>query len=256
MNTSNVYEIVGIILAITGIVVPIWRSRRQYGLRLVHLRPKLILDVPEKIADLFISVSVGGRPIRKLTRFEFILHNIGYTSLKGSPAKFEWSSPSPIVSARLVGTDPNVNIKHELVEDRLHITWELFNQKCRALFEVLCEGGPSESKNRVSCQIENITNIQEKQVYLIDDDEEERIRQVESSRRSQHAFGRAMNVLFAYSWFRRIARWYRWILYGYMYAYFIGVVTILVILVLDLFDAELNIILVASVFTVVLESDP
>ena len=157
---------VGILGFLAAIGVPIWISRHQYGLRWAYLPPKSMLDVAEEIAS-DLSISFKGSEINNLTQYQFILHNVGYAALKDNAivTPLEWASPGRILSYRVVGVDPPVNLEAEIIEGHLRLTWTLFNQRCKALIEVLCEGGPSELQDRISGEIENVPQIKEKPLY-------------------------------------------------------------------------------------------
>ena len=229
MNTlGNIISIVSIIvgtLGIVAVVVPLWRSRQRYGLRWAHLPPRSMLDIAEERIAANIAIYYKESRISNLTQYQFILHNIGYTPLKNSAIvkPFEWVAPGPIVSFRVVDTGPPVILSLKITqENRLQITWELFNQRCKALIEVLCESNPSESEGEVDGQIENVPQIEEKQVYYVDDDE--RIRQIQKNRRNQGALERLIPSITN----RGLLRVTRWIMYPYLvFAVIWFVVTVL-----------------------------
>ena len=214
---GNIISIVSIFvgtLGIVAVVVPLWRSRQRYGLRWAHLPPRSMLDIAEERIAANIAIYYKERRISNLTQYQFILHNIGYTPLKDSAIvkPFEWVAPGPIVSFRVVDTGPPVVLSLKATqENRLQITWELFNQRCKALIEVLCESNPSESEGKVDGQIENVPQIEEKQIYYIDEDE--RIRQIQKNRRNQGAFERVINPPITNRGFLRVTRW---IVYPYL----------------------------------------
>ena len=182
MNTfgNSVGTIIGMLGILAAIGTPIWISRRRHGLRWASLSPRSMLDVAEEIAS-DISISFKDNEIDNLTQYQFILHNSGYVALKGSAIvkPMEWTCPGRILSFRVVGTDPPVDIRLKEVvvthpsgelepkekKYRLQITWPLLNQRCKALIEVLCEGNPSEPLGRIKGQIENVPRIKEKQIH-------------------------------------------------------------------------------------------
>ena len=169
--------IVGILGAFAGIGA-LLSSRYRYGLRWVYLPPRSMLEIAEEITS-DLSISFKGSYISNLTQYQFILHNVGYAALKDTAivTPLEWTSPGRILSYRVVGTDPPVELelkddvitrppKDQEKEYCLQISWLLLNQRCKAFIEVLCEGNPSEPQGRIKGQIENVPRIKEKKVVF------------------------------------------------------------------------------------------
>lgn len=178
-NIATIIAILSVLVAGTSV----WISYRQHGLRWAYLPPRSMLDVAEEITS-NIFISFKDSKIANLTQYQFILHNTGHYALKDSAIvkPLEWTSPGRILSFRVVGTDPPVELElkdkevvvthpsmdlepeEEEKEYRLEIKWPLLNQGCKALIEVLCEGGSSEPQGRIKGQIENVPRIKEKKI--------------------------------------------------------------------------------------------
>ena len=156
-------EIISVVIAILALAVPLWRSRQKYALRWGRIRPKSMMDIADEIAS-DVTISFKGRQIENLTRFQFVLHNAGFTALDGQSlvTPLSWEGPGSILSARVVETDPPVELILSVDANRLEIRWRLFNQKCKALIEVLCEGGSEEERGHLTGQIRNIPKVEEK----------------------------------------------------------------------------------------------
>ena len=80
-----------------------------------------------------------------------------------------------------------LQLKHE--GSTLKISWNLFNQRCKAVIEVLCEGGTvkdssADQRGRISGQIENIPVIKKKQIWWRDEDES--LRQMQANLAMQY----------------------------------------------------------------------
>ena len=220
---DTILDVVSIFVAITSIIAGIlpriltvvaqrWRILQRYRLRWVHLPAKSMLDVSETKITTGLAAFFKSRPIRNLAQYQFILHNIGRAPLKVSSVKpFEWTSPSPILSARVVGTDPPVELSFKRAGNRLLITWDIFNHRCKALIEVLCDGTLIESEGKVGGQVENVPRVEEKWIYYIDEDE--RIRQFRQTLRYQSAPVRAVGALLINRRFRLVALW---LIYAYL----------------------------------------
>ena len=171
-----VLAILSIIVAfIAGIALPISRSRRQYGIRWAILEPKSMMEIAEEIAK-DINIQYKDRIITDLTKYRFIIHNTGSSSLehKDIVEPLIWTGPGPVLSARVVVSDPPVPLSLNIKDNAVEFSWALFNQRCKALIEILCENRtPTEKghKGHISGQIRNVSSIDEKQVAVEDEDE-------------------------------------------------------------------------------------
>ena len=164
-----IFIVLGILGILAAFAAPIMILRRRYSLQWAYLEPKSMLDIADEIVS-HITISFQGSEIENVTQYQFILHNNGYVALSESAIvqPIEWSSPSRILSFRVVGTDPPVDVYLEEVNDCIQVTWPLLNQRCKALIEVLCEGNPREPQGRITGQIKNVPEIREKKVVLDD----------------------------------------------------------------------------------------
>lgn len=177
-----------IITAITAVVVPIivYRlSRRSYGLRWVVLPPESMMEIAEDVAS-SVSIYYELRKIDNLLRFQFILHNTGTTPLrmKDITSPLTWEAPGRIIKAQILETDPPVNIDLEetgKIGDHLVVKWKLFNQGCKAVIEVICEGKAIDRNkkiddgwqdaDKITAQIAHIPEVKIKKIMRQNPDE-------------------------------------------------------------------------------------
>ena len=218
MSVLNlVFSAVSVIVGILAIAIPIWRSRQRYALRWTSLPPKSMMEIADQIATA-VSIAYEGRSVSNLIRYEFILHNCGFAPLDqdGIVEPVTWRGIGPILSAKVIATEPPVDL--QLMNDgtMLKITWILFNQRCKAVIEVLCEESTArrssaDERGSISGQIRNIPEIEEKQIWWRHEDEI--LRQIQSNLAMQAPSVRIIGKLFANKWLLRVSTW---VFYGYL----------------------------------------
>ena len=181
-------EIIGAVLSglIVGLatVLPIyWTSYRRYGLRWAVLPPQSMMEIAEDIAS-SVSILYKERKIDNLLRFRFVLHNTGVVPLKeeNTISPLTWKAPGEIVNARVLETDPPVDLDLRIDgknSDNLVIDWRLFNQRCKAVIEIICEGeiidgsisDGWQNADNIAGQIEYISKIETKRIKWKNPDE-------------------------------------------------------------------------------------
>jgi hypothetical protein len=165
MDTEIFFGALGLVLGVLSIALPIWLERRRHGLRWATIDPKSMLEVAEEIAS-DVKISYQGRAISDLTRFNFILHNTGRLPIGADEivGPLTWSAPGPILSSRVIASAPPVALQLNPEGKDLEISWSLFNPRCMALIEVLCETSTLDDSGKVSAQIRNVTTIEEKKI--------------------------------------------------------------------------------------------
>ena len=162
-------EFILMCLSATGLPAIIYhhlRSARRFGLRWVQVPPISMLDIAEQVTN-SVAISYNGRPIRNLTKYQFILHNTGLRPLDKDSIidPLVWRAPGEILSARVVNSEPRVDLSLETDNQELRISWVLFNQRCKALIEALCEGEPCFGTRQVVVgQIRNVPAIDHREV--------------------------------------------------------------------------------------------
>ena len=176
-----------------------------------------MMEIADEIAT-DVSITYEGRSVSNLIRYEFILHNCGFVPLDqdGIVEPVAWRGPGHILSAKVIATEPPVEL--QLVSDgaMLKITWILFNQRCKAVIEVLCEEATArrssaDERGSISGQIRNIPEIEEKPIWW--HHEEEAIRRIQSNLAMQAPSARIAGRLFTNKWFLRAGAW---VFYGYI----------------------------------------
>ena len=209
-----VLSIIPIVISLAAIAIPLWVYYRQrYNLCWAHLRPKSMLDIAEGVAK-SLKIFYNEQQIKNLTQYLFILHNTGFVPLKRDAivSPLMWQAPGKILSARVVGTDPPVALILEHSEQQLSISWELFNQRCKALIEILCEGDANTEVGQVEGQIQNVPIIKQKEIRWVS--EEEEIQRIQANFELQSGFSRSVGRVFASRWFIKTSRYIMWIYLG------------------------------------------
>lgn len=170
MSTSDiVFKIIlPIVMGFAPYAVSLWRQR--YSLCWAHLPPESMLHIAEEVVPL-LSVSYEDQPINNLTQYRFILHNTGSNPFdhEAIVEPLTWQAPGKILSARVVKTDPDVRLSLEHSGQQLSISWQLFNQRCKALIEVRCEGESNVGIGEISGQIRRVSQIKKREVYWLRD---------------------------------------------------------------------------------------
>ena len=180
MTTIELLKIIlPILIGLAPYAISRWRQR--YSLCWAHLPPESMIHIAEEVVPL-LSISYKDQPVNNLTQYLFILHNTGSKPLDRDDISrpLTWQAPGKILSARVVKTDPPVELSLDNSGEQLCISWELFNQGCKALIEVRCEGDSNLEVGEVRCegdsnlevgkvsgQIRNISRITEKGVHWL-----------------------------------------------------------------------------------------
>jgi len=169
---------IGMVLAaafgpVLTMLLTTWLSRRRHALRWVVLPPKSMMQIADEIAN-DLNVTFSGRTITNLTKLTFILHNIGREPI-GREMVVEpitWTGPGVILDVKILASIPPVKLEAVHSDTNVVLSWDLFNQKCKALIEVICES-KSDSElsdvGHVTCQIRRIPEISIK--FIADTDE-------------------------------------------------------------------------------------
>ena len=164
------------IAAIVTIVIAVRQLRPPYALRWAVLPPKSMMEIADEIIG-HVAISYKEQPVSNLIRYQFVLHNCGRKALEKNSiiGPVTWEGPGRIFSARVVATEPPVKLK--LIKDgsTLTISWKLFNQSCKALIEILCEGSTADyastdQSTGVSGQIKHVPRIKKKHISWHDED--------------------------------------------------------------------------------------
>lgn len=200
-------------VVITAIVGPVglilqWHKLHRYGLRWVILEPKSMMEIAEEIAS-DLTIHYKGRTIADMTKYEFILHNTGLVPIEKSDivAPLKWVGPGTVLDARVVVTDPRVDLSLSVQEREVEFSWPIFNQRCKSFVEILCEGGSRNELGRLTGQIRNIPGIDEKRISVLDMDEILE-RQRLMSQISTPRFLQPLNRIFLNRRNIRISRWF------------------------------------------------
>ena len=206
------------ITAIAGLVLQqLWRMRHQYGLRWAILEPKSMMGIAEEIAD-DLKIHYKDRIIVDMTKYEFILHNTGLKPIEKADivVPLKWVGPGTVLGARVVVTDPPVDLSWSIQEREVEFSWPIFNQGCMSLVEILCEGSGRNEQGELLGQIRNIPDIDKKRVTIRDVDE---IRERQRLRMNLMRMPRFMQLL------NRIFQ-NRWVICGFLGLFVIYIYTL------------------------------
>ena len=156
---------------VTGLLFR-WLSRKRRAIRWVALTPKSMMEIADEVSDR-LQVTLDGKKVQNLTKYTFILHNNGRNELDACQIvkPVTWTGPGVIVDARVVHPAPDVELKLTTVDRNLEIRWELFNQSCQALIEVICDAETEDDGGTVSSQIKGVPQIEIKNLRHVDEDE-------------------------------------------------------------------------------------
>ena len=216
MSTLQIiFGSIAAITAIAGIAFPLWLTKNRHALRWAIIETKSLLEVADEIAS-DISIKYYGQEISDITRYRFVLHNLGRTPIDKSDivVPFKWEGPGKVLSAKIIASNPPVDLKLKIENNEVEISWSLFNQKCIALIEILCEGGSTDEKGKISGQIRNIPAIEIKTVTVIS--ENEYINRLKSTMQlTTPKYLYPITKIFLNKWF---IRWNRWFLTLYIAA--------------------------------------
>ena len=149
-----------------------WLSRKGRAIRWVALTPKSMMEIADEVSDR-LQVTLDGKKVRNLTKYTFILHNNGRNELVEAEIvkPLKWTGPGVIIDARVVRSDPSVELALKAVGRDLEIRWELFNQRCQALIEVICDAETEDDGGTVSSQIKGVPQIEVQNRRHVDEEE-------------------------------------------------------------------------------------
>lgn len=152
-----------------------WLSRPNHALRWIILPPKSMLEIADEVSGR-LSTTFDGQTVRGLTKFTFILHNAGREPIDNQMIfqPITWSAPGRILSARIVASLPPVNLSINHSDSKMELSWHLFNQRCKALIEVICDSKVGEDSEGVDVrniegQIRNVPEIKAKPIRPFDE---------------------------------------------------------------------------------------
>ena len=201
------FSVVSVLVGIAAIVVPLWGSWRRYALRWTHVAPpKSMLDVAPEVAT-SLKITYKGKVVDNLTRYLFVLHNTGFAPLEKEHIveRLTWRAPGAIKAHRVEASEPRVELELEDGGQELRISWELFNQRCKALISVLCEGGASTQVCAPTAQIRHIPKIEHREFRW--HDEVETLRRIWANWEAQNGkFGRILARFMWNSWMLKVGR--------------------------------------------------
>lgn len=206
MELETIIALVIAITAILGLVSQQWRMRHPYGLRWAILEPKSMMGIAEEIAD-DLKIHYKDRIIADMTKYEFILHNTGRKPIENDDivVPLKWEGLGTVLGARVVVTDPPVDLSLNIQEREVEISWPIFNQGCMSLVEILCEGGGRNEQGELLGQIRNIPEIDKKRVTLLDVDEIRERQRLMMNLMRMPRFMQQLNRIFQN----------RWVIYGF-----------------------------------------
>ena len=194
MISEIIYGLAALFGPVIPILLTIWLSRRRHALRWVVLPPKSMMQIADEIAK-DLSVTFSGRVITNLTKLTFILHNVGREPIDREMVvePITWTGPGVILDVRIIASIPPVKLEIVYSDDSMLLSWDLFNQNCRVLIEVICES-KSDSElgdvGSIECQIRRVPEINIK--FIADTDEVELRNRI---RRDSAHFPKILRVL-------------------------------------------------------------
>ena len=162
-----------VIMLIPAIIAIIGYSfRRRYAIRWVTLPPQAMLEFPKDISTR-LKATFDKQPVKNLTKFRFVLHNSGSVAFdrKSIVTPVTWTGPGIVLDARVVNSQPYVKLNIQHSGQCVTLYWELFNQSCKALIEVLCDCSSGSGKGAVTAQIRDVPELILKDIYYVDEGE-------------------------------------------------------------------------------------
>ena len=143
------------------------KSRHRHAIRWVKIPPETMLVISDQVID-NLEITFDGKQIKNLTKFQFILHNIGTKLLDKDAivAPLTWTAPGRVLGARVVLSKPRVKLFIQQKNNRVEIYWDLFNPNCKALIELICDCDPGSGAGTVEGEIRNISEISEREIYF------------------------------------------------------------------------------------------
>ena len=170
--TEIVLRLLPALIALFGLAIPVWRSRKQHALRCVHLSPKSMLDVAEEVSQR-VQITYAGLQVKNLTLYQFILHNTGLKLLDADSIStpLTWTAPGKVMAAWAAESDPHVELSTQVEDQRVEVRWDLFNQRCKALVKVLCANVSGPTTGTLKAQIRGIPKIEERKIRWVSENE-------------------------------------------------------------------------------------
>lgn len=149
---------------LTGVVLRWWSQRRKYAIELrVEVRCiflKLIERIPHCIRN---GMVLDDTRIGDLVQYVLILRNTGSKPIEGKYVSkpMSWTGGGHICAAWVDRTRPAdcVDLRLAPSGNVLEVTWELFNQGCKAEIGVLCQRGEELGVGTVVGRIRNVRRI-------------------------------------------------------------------------------------------------
>ncbi len=174
VTLSIVIALLTIALALYRII----RVRRRHRLTWTLVEATSLLT--EEMAP-GISITFCDAPIKHLTKYRFVLHNNGLVPITKDDMEepLRWRAPGRIIKASVVVSRPEVVLELATDQDALDISWRLFNQRCMALIDVLCDANNDASRGSISGQIRNIPVVDQREALIYS--EEETIKRLRST---------------------------------------------------------------------------
>ena len=153
-------DILTVLSPLLGPLVAVLLSRKRNGIRWVSVTPVSMMEIADEISDR-LQVKLDDTPVKNLTKFMFIVHNIGNNPIEGKDIvePLAWKAPGRIINALVIDSDPHVALKLKLLDRTLEVHWQLFNQGCKALIEVIADAETESEIKGVSAQIRGIPKI-------------------------------------------------------------------------------------------------
>ena len=164
--------IVPILTVLIAPLVPIFYkalSKPRHAIRWATLTPIAMMDIPENVLEKF-AVTFDGTKVRGLTKYSFIIHNSGRRPIDEEMIvkRLKWTGPGKIFDARVVRTSPAVELQLDYEKDQMRVGWKLFNHRCKALIEVLCESSTDPGIGRITAQIKGVSEIERPRIQYVD----------------------------------------------------------------------------------------
>ena len=161
-----------VFVTLAAIFVPIWLRNRRYEIRWVSLPPASLMEIADDVSTR-LETTFDGRPIKNITKFTFILHNSGRELLDAESIvrPLTWTGPGPVLDARIVTSLPPVELDIDASGSCVEMSWALFNQRCQALIEIICESDSEPDRGEISGQIRNVSEIKEKEIVFVDEED-------------------------------------------------------------------------------------
>ena len=152
-----------------------WRDKHKRRLVLKSYPPERLLQVSDSVRS-DISIAFQGKEIKDLARFKFSIHNTGRDPILKSdvvsPIKIRINRP--VLNVVNHSESPHFDISSDPRRNGIVIQWDLFNQGCSAMFDVICESVTEPVDAALDYQIAGVPRIKEETVsqYEIEEDKQ------------------------------------------------------------------------------------